>query len=242
HYPMVMQAINAGKTVFVEKPLCLTRDELEEIRKAQAQSAVPVFVGFNRRYAPQILKIREIMSELDGPFMMTFRANVGFIPNSRWVQDPGIGGGRVLAECCHFFDLFNFLLGQSKSPEVIQVSSADVNGSSSVAKDNVAVTLKYPDGSIASLIYVALGHKQMDRERLEIFGQGVSIVLDDFRKLQVYGDRPLKMELRRQDKGWGQEFAELAKFMRGEKSSIMTFEESAFATDLTIQVNDALGA
>ncbi len=242
HYSMVMQAIKAGKTVFVEKPLCLTRDELEEIKKAQAQSGVPVFVGFNRRYSPLVLKIKEVMSKLDGPFMMTFRANVGFIPTSRWVQDLEIGGGRVLAECCHFFDLFNFLLGQSKNPEVIQVSSTDVNGSSSVAKDNVAATLKYSDGSVATLVYVALGHKQMDRERLEVFGQGVSMVLDDFRSLHVYSDSPLKMELRRQDKGWRSEFAELAKFMRGEKSSIITFDECAFATDLTIRVNDELGA
>jgi predicted dehydrogenase/threonine dehydrogenase-like Zn-dependent dehydrogenase len=242
HYPMVMQAIKARKTVFCEKPLCLTREELEDIKKAQAEEGTPVFVGFNRRYAPQILKIKEIMKKLDGPFMVTYRANVGFIPASRWVQDPEVGGGRVLAECCHFFDLFNFLLGASAVPEVIQVSSADVNHSTSVTKDNVAATLKYHDGSVASLIYVALGHKLMERERLEVFGQGVSIVLEDFRKLNVYSDSPLKMELGRQDKGWRSEFQELAKFMKGEKSSMITFEECVLATDLTIRVNDALGA
>ncbi|MGH2638423.1 MAG: bi-domain-containing oxidoreductase, partial [Rhabdochlamydiaceae bacterium] len=185
HYSMVMSAIKRGKSVFAEKPLCLTRQELEDIKRAESESQVAVFVGFNRRYAPQIVKIKELMRKLDGPFMINFRANVGFTPANRWVQDPEVGGGRIIAECCHFFDLFNFLLGES-SPLDIQVASAEVNGSSSVAKDNVSVTLKYPGGSVATLVYVSLGHKQMDRERLEVFGQGVSMVIEDFKKLTIY--------------------------------------------------------
>jgi len=239
HYPMLMSAMKAGKVVFVEKPLCITIDELDQIRKAQSATDVPVFVGFNRRYAPQILKVKEVMEELDGPFMITYRANVGFIPTSRWVQDPSVGGGRIIAECCHFFDLFNFLL-RGRKPESILASSAGVNGSSSVAMDNVAVTLKYDDGSVANLIYVALGSKEMDRERLEIFGQGVSMVLDDFKTLSVYGPRPLSLKLPKQDKGWKAEFEEIAKFMKGEKSSAITFQECIDATELTFHVEEAV--
>jgi predicted dehydrogenase/threonine dehydrogenase-like Zn-dependent dehydrogenase len=250
HYPMVLDAIRARKSVFVEKPLCLTRDELDSIKKAREESArdkagaVPVFVGFNRRYAPQVLKIREIIRKLDGPFMISFRANVGFTAASRWVQDPDIGGGRIIAECCHFFDLFNFLLGQSALKE-IQVASVDVNGSSTVARDNVSVTLKYADGSVATLVYVSLGHKAMDRERLEVFGQGVSIVLEDFKNLTVFGTEQsgkptLRMNLPRQDKGWEAEIEQLARFLRGKDSQMISFEECVEATELTLRVDEAV--
>ena len=237
HYSMTMDAIRAGKAVFVEKPLCLTSSELDDIERAQKESGVPVFVGFNRRYAPQILKIKEAMKKIDGPYLVTFRANVGFIPTTRWVQDPEIGGGRIIAECCHFFDLFNFLFSEAK-PISVKVSSAEVNGSSSVALDNVTVTLKYPDGSVATLVYVALGSKEMDRERLELFGQGVSIVLEDFKRLTIFGPQSLRENLPRQDKGWAAEFRELSKFLKGEKSSMISFEESRDASKLTIRVND----
>ena len=247
HYSMVMQAIKARKSVFVEKPLCLTRQELDDIKNAWEESSragesVPVFVGFNRRYAPQILKIREIMKKLDGPFMISFRANVGFTPANRWVQDPEVGGGRIIAECCHFFDLFNFLLQQSEPPE-IQVASAVINGSTTVAKDNVSVTLRYRDGSVATLVYVSLGDKAMDRERLEVFGQGVSIVLEDFKRLTVYrsGKAYETSSLPKQDKGWSSEFFELAKYLKQDKSSKMiSFEECVSATDLTLRVDDAV--
>jgi predicted dehydrogenase/threonine dehydrogenase-like Zn-dependent dehydrogenase len=241
HYSMLLQAIKAGKVAFVEKPLCLTRSELDEIKKAQRESGgLPIFVGFNRRYAPLVLEIKKAMKKLDGPFFITYRANVGFIPTSRWVQDPTIGGGRIIAECCHFFDLFNFLLEQSK-PTSIQVSSSDVNGSSTVAVDNVAVTLKYPDGSVANLVYVALGNKDMDRERMEVFGQGTSFVLDDFKKLTTFGSSLTNEVLPRQDKGWVAEFEELAEFLHGEKSTMIRFEECVDATELTLRVNDAVG-
>ena len=174
---------------------------------------------------------------------MNFRANVGFTPANRWVQDPEIGGGRILAECCHFFDLFNFLLGQS-APSSIQVSSADVNGSSSVAKDNISVTLKYSDGSIATLVYVSLGHKQMDRERLEVFGQGVSMVVEDFKKLAIYSsshNQSQRVNLPAQDKGWRSEFEEVSRFLHSESgSSVISFQECVAATELTIKVNDVV--
>ncbi len=239
HYPMAIEALKAGKPAFIEKPLCLTREELSEIQRVQKESGVPLFVGFNRRYAPQVLKIKELMKKLDGPFMISFRANVGFTPASRWVQDPEVGGGRIIAECCHFFDLFNFLLDES-FPEEILASSAAVNGSTSVAKDNLATTLKYKSGSVANLVYVSLGNKAMERERLEVFGQGASIVLEDFKKLSVFGEKPLVMTLRAQDKGWKNELSELAKFVRGEKNSMITFQECVNAMNITFSVDEAV--
>lgn len=241
HYPMAMKAMKAGKPVFVEKPLCLTREELAELVNCQSETGVPVFVGFNRRYAPQILKIKERMAKIDGPFMINFRANVGFTPASKWVQDPEIGGGRIIAECCHFFDLFNFLLDESAPVEIL-ASSVSVNGSTSVAKDNVAVTLKYKDGSVANLFYVSLGSKSMDRERLEVYGQGTSMILEDFKKLSVYieSKEPSITELASQDKGWKAEFSELARFLQGKKNTLITFKECVDSTSLTLSVDEAM--
>lgn len=243
HYSLATGAIRAGKSVFVEKPLCLTREELESIRQIVDETHIPLFVGFNRRYAPQVVRLREMLKKLDGPFMVNFRANVGFTPANRWVQDPEIGGGRIIAECCHFFDLFNFLLGQSR-PSDIQVSSVDVNGSSTVAKDNISVMLRYPDGSVATLVYVSLGHKGMERERLEVFGQGASMVIEDFKKMTAYsleGRKPLQINLPTQDKGWVSEFDQISKFFHSDpNSSVISFQECVDATELTFKVDEAV--
>ena len=243
HYSLAMGAIGAGKGVFVEKPLCLTRSEFDDIKQAANESRVPLFVGFNRRYAPQIVKMKEMLKKLDGPFMINFRANVGFTPSNRWVQDPEIGGGRIIAECCHFLDLFNFLLGQPL-PTDIKVASADVNGSSTVAKDNISVILRYPDGSVATLFYVSLGHKEMDRERLEVFGQGSSMVVEDFKKMTVYSPdarKPQVISLPAQDKGWRSEFDQISKFFHANPNcSAISFQECVDATELTFRVDEAV--
>ena len=237
HAPMLVDAMKAAKTAIVEKPLCINRGEFEEIKRLHTELSQPVIVGFNRRYAPLVVKVKSRMKKIDGPFMINYRVNAGFVQASRWSQDPLVGGGRIIHECCHFFDLFNFLLGQD-GPEIV-VRSAGINGSSSVARDNLSVTLTYPDGSVATLLYVAMGSKDMDRERMEVFGQGTSMVLDDFKELEVYGPQPETVTLSRPDKGHSTEFAELAKFLRGDGSSIVTSEEVFSATELTFRVDEA---
>jgi predicted dehydrogenase len=237
HYSMLAQAIKAGKTALVEKPLCITREELEELKKIHQDTRAPIMVGFNRRYAPLVLQMKSKMTKLDGPFVLTYRVNAGFVPVSKWSQDARLGGGRIIHECCHFFDLFNFLL-EADNP-TIQVATTSINNSSSVARDNLIVILKYPDGSLASLVYVSMGDKGMDRERIEVFGQGASMVLDDFKELHFYGEKPTSIRLPRADKGHSSEFGELAKFLRGLPSSIITSEEGFSAMDLTFRVDEA---
>ena len=124
HYPMLAGAIKARKVALVEKPLCITREEFEDIKKLHAESKMPIIVGFNRRYAPLVLKVKERMGKLDGPFVIDYRVNAGFVAATRWSQDPAVGGGRIIHECCHFFDLFNFLLGQI-GPQDIRAGRGD---------------------------------------------------------------------------------------------------------------------
>ena len=237
HGPMLTDAIAARKIALVEKPLCINRDEFERIKRLHAESGLPIIVGFNRRYSSLVKKVKERMKRLDGPFVITYRVNAGFVPAGRWSQDSSVGGGRIIHECCHFFDLFNFLLERT-DPEVI-VRSAGINGSTSVARDNLSVTLEYPDGSLATLTYTAMGNKGMDRERMEVFGEGTSMVLDDFRTLQIFGSRPETVNLNRADKGHAAEIAEIAKLIHGERSDVISSEEVFAATELTFRVDEA---
>ncbi|MDG6902223.1 MAG: Gfo/Idh/MocA family oxidoreductase [Nitrososphaerota archaeon] len=238
HSPMLISALKAGKLALVEKPLSINRQEFDEVKRVQSESKMPVLVGFNRRYAPLVLEAKKRMRQMDGPFVVNYRVNAGFVPPGRWSQDPEIGGGRIIHECCHFFDLFNFLLGPGEPR--ITVEAAGVSGSNSVARDNLSVSLRYPDGSLATLVYVAMGGKAMDRERMEIYGQKTSMVLDDFKTLSCYGDKAETVRLPKMDKGHSDELREIASFATGKKSSVITTEEVFAATELTFRVDEAV--
>ncbi|MFB0522436.1 MAG: bi-domain-containing oxidoreductase, partial [Candidatus Bathyarchaeia archaeon] len=110
HYPMIMDAAEAGKAIYVEKPMCLTEEELDKIVKVISEKKVPLVVGFNRRYSPLALKAKELLKQKHRPCLINYRVNAGFVPKTSWVQDPEVGGGRIIGECCHFFDLFNYFI------------------------------------------------------------------------------------------------------------------------------------
>jgi len=238
HFQMLASAIRAGKLALVEKPLCINREEFEEVKRLQAESKMPIVVGFNRRYAPLVLDMKRRMRKMDGPFVVNYRVNAGFVSASRWSQDPNVGGGRIIHECCHFFDFFNFLLGPGE-PRIL-ADSAGVTGANSVARDNLSVTLRYPDGSMANLLYVAMGSKEMDRERVEVFGQRSSMVLDDFKELSIYTDGPETVRQPRTDKGHSNELLEVAKLIGGKESTVISTAEVFAATELTFRVDEAV--
>jgi polar amino acid transport system substrate-binding protein len=229
--------MRAGKPALVEKPLCITTDEFEKIKQTQSQTKLPIIVGFNRRYAPLVLAMKKKMNELGGPFVINYRVNAGFVPASKWSQDPNRGGGRIIHECCHFMDLFNFLLGPGEPR--ISVEVAGITGVKTVAQDNVSVSLRYPDGSLANLLYVAMGSKAMDRERIEVFADKTSMVLDDFEELAIYSGSTEKIKLPRGDKGHNAELAQIARLLRGKESSVISTEDVFRATDLTFKVDEA---
>jgi predicted dehydrogenase/threonine dehydrogenase-like Zn-dependent dehydrogenase len=200
HAGFVLQALTAGKHVFVEKPLCLTLGELEEIqaemdRRASLAMTPIVMAGFNRRFAPQVQKISSLLKGVTGPKSFVMTVNAGTIPAEHWTQDPEVGGGRIVGEACHFIDLLRFLAGAS-------IRSWQRQTMDSSTKDTVTLLLNFADGSIGTIHYFANGSKAFPKERLEVFVAGRVLQLDNFRKLTGFGWPGFnKMNLWRQDKG-----------------------------------------
>lgn len=197
HARFVLQAMRGGKHVFVEKPLCLTIPELAEIESAYKDTGerLMVMVGFNRRFAPQVQKVRQLLNGVTGPKAFIMTVNAGAIPADHWTQDPEAGGGRIIGEACHFIDLQRFLAG-------VPLTSWQRVGMDSPTQDTVSLQLGFADGSIGTVHYFANGSKAFPKERLEVFAAGRVLQLDNYRKLTGFGWPGFtKMNLWRQDKG-----------------------------------------
>jgi predicted dehydrogenase/threonine dehydrogenase-like Zn-dependent dehydrogenase len=201
HSLFVLQALEARKHVFVEKPLCLTLAELAEVEvaysKACNQSTTPpiLMVGFNRRFAPQIQKMKYLLRGVSGPKSFVMTVNAGAIPADHWTQNADAGGGRIIGETCHFIDLLRFMAG---SP-IESWSKATMDAPTD---DTVTISLNFVDGSIGTIHYFANGSKAFPKERLEVFAAGRVLQLDNYRELKGFGWPGFKkMNLWRQDKG-----------------------------------------
>ncbi|WP_254962210.1 Gfo/Idh/MocA family protein, partial [Cyanobium sp. BA5m-10] len=190
------QAQATGKHVFVEKPLCLTADELDAIEAVHTGEAL-LMVGFNRRFAPLLLDLRYQLSRVQGPKAFVYTCNAGSIPADHWTQDSAAGGGRLLGEACHFVDLLRYL---AASPiEDVQLSSA---ADPKVCPDTFSLQLRFADGSIGTVHYFANGSKAFPKERLEVFAAGKVLRLDNYRKLEAWGIPGFRTRRRlSQDKG-----------------------------------------
>jgi predicted dehydrogenase/threonine dehydrogenase-like Zn-dependent dehydrogenase len=201
HAQFVLRAIESGKHIFVEKPLCLTLEDLATIEAALAArraggAPVPMLmVGFNRRFAPQVERMRQLLAGATGPKAFVMTVNAGAIPAEHWTQDAAVGGGRIIGEACHFIDLLRFL---ADSP----IEGFERMDMDSATGDTVTVQLRFADGSIGTVHYFANGSKAFPKERLEVFAAGRVLQLDNFRKLTGFGWPGFtKMNLWRQDKG-----------------------------------------
>ena len=193
HANIVIAALEAGKNVFVEKPLCLTLDELDKIEHAAIGRMI--MVGFNRRFAPHVQKIKSLLTGVQGPKAFVMTVNAGFIATDHWVQDSQVGGGRIVGEACHFIDLLRYL-ADSKilSHQLVKMDTK--------TNDSVSITLLFENGSIGTVHYLANGSKAFPKERLEVFASGRVIQLDNFRKMRGFGwPNFKKMNLWKQDKG-----------------------------------------
>lgn len=230
HAPYVLEALRSGKHVFVEKPLCLTVEELEEIRAVYEARGCHLMVGFNRRFAPHVRRIRSFLAA-NLPKAIHYRVNAGVLPPDHWIHDPAVGGGRILGEVCHFVDLAQYLAGAP----VVQVSATALDDRSG-RQDTVTVNLGFDDGSTASIAYVSNGSSRLAKEYLEVFCGGRVAVLDDFRKLTLYSDRVAKDRLRRQDKGHREEVARFLDAVRGGTAAPIPFDELYGSTWATLNI------
>ncbi len=184
HAAYVRAALVAGKPVFVEKPLCLTLDELARIEGDLAGPAPILMVGFNRRFAPMVVKAKALLAGVADPKAFVMTVNAGAIPANHWTQDPAVGGGRLVGEACHFIDLLRHLAG---SP-VTEMQVTGLHRPGGPARTDIAsLTLKFADGSIGVINYLANGHKSHPKERLEVFCAGRVLVLDNYRRLTGHG-------------------------------------------------------
>lgn len=225
HAPLVMEALAAGKHVFVEKPLCLTHAELEDICRLHEQRPEQLLlVGFNRRFSPHAQKIQALLIGRTEPVTMSMMVNAGVTPADSWVHDPAVGGGRIIGEACHWIDLMVALTG---SP-VTRVCAARVGPSPALAvrDDKMSVTLSFADGSIGTLHYFGNGSKAYPKETLEVFSDGRVLRLDNFRKLRGFGWRNFsRLNLWRMDKGHLAEFATLVDAVASGVSVVVPVEE-----------------
>lgn len=201
HADQVLAALRAGKHVFCEKPLCLAIEELCEIEaEARARPGQILMVGFNRRFAPQVKKMKSLLSSVSGPKNFIMTVNAGDIPPEHWTQDHNVGGGRIIGEACHFIDLLRYLVG-SPIMEFEAVALGRRSGLS-VRDDKVSITMSFEDGSVGNVHYLANGHRAFPKERLEVFAAGRILQLDNFRKLRGWGWKGFAgLNLWQQDKG-----------------------------------------
>jgi len=241
HARFVCEALKAGKHVFVEKPLCLKREELDEIESLYGSLAAPpkLMVGFNRRFAPQVVKIKELLQSVPESKSFVMTVNAGAIPPEHWTQDKSVGGGRIIGEACHFIDLLRFLAGEPIS----DVQAVMMGGGAGVAilDDKVTFSLSFGDGSFGTVHYLANGHKSFPKERLEIFCAGRILQLDNFRKLTGFGWPGFKkMNLWRQDKGQGACAAAFVAAIAGGGPAPISYEELVEVTRVSFDIADML--
>ncbi|MPM17384.1 Inositol 2-dehydrogenase/D-chiro-inositol 3-dehydrogenase [bioreactor metagenome] len=203
HGRFVKMALGAGKNVFVEKPLCLNPRELEDIEKEYlaAQGKVTLTVGFNRRFSPLAVKMKQLLG--NGPKNIVATMNAGFIPPEVWVHDLEIGGGRIIGEACHFIDLCSYLADSRVSAVCMNALGPD----SLESTDNASILLRYENGTNAVINYFANGSKSYAKERVEVFSQNSVLILDNWRKLTGYGFRKFSSIHSRMDKGHCAQFA-----------------------------------
>ncbi|MCI5066090.1 bi-domain-containing oxidoreductase [bacterium] len=237
HAALVQQALLAGKDVFVEKPLALNREELLELRDvAGKHSDQALIVGFNRRFSPLALQMKQLISDRAEPVSFQMMINAGAIPHDHWTQNAAEGGGRVVGELCHFVDFAHFLVDAPVSQ--VEAVACGEGGMS----DTVSVVLRFKDGSVGSLNYFANGHKAIPKERIELFTGGKVLQLENFRVLTGHGFPNFrKMRLWKQDKGQQKQAeAVLAVFRREKEFRETSFGDPFQSMETTFAVAEAL--
>lgn len=240
HADLVLRSLQAGKHVLVEKPLALTQQELDRITAfydAAGDRPPLLLTGFNRRFSPYATGIRKIVAERSNPMILSYHMNAGHIPRDHWVHGKE-GGGRNRGEACHIYDLFTSLTG-SRVLEVTAHAIAPATGHYG-RNDNFVATMTFEDGSLATLTYTALGSKDYPKEQLHVFVDGKILVLDDYKRLEIFGARVKSLKTRVQDKGHLDELRAFAHAIRTGGDWPIPLWQQVQATEIGLRVEAAI--
>lgn len=235
HAEYVIEALTAGKHVFVEKPLCLNVEELDRIRELCARPGAPLLmVGFNRRFAPLAEVVRKRIGA--GTMSMLYRINAGSIPGDSWIQDAEFGGGRILGEVCHFIDFLTCING-SAPVSVYATAMADAEH----LDDTLTISLKYANGSIGTVVYCANGSGSVGKEYIEIYHHGTVSIIRDFREVEIHGTgKPFRKKLYSPDKGQRNEVRLFLQAIKDGDAASIPSEEALSTSEVTFKVVDSL--
>jgi len=237
HADLVIKALKAGKNVFVEKPLAINEDQLNAVIKAKTEFLKPLMVGFNRRFANISQTLKNEYRNICEPVVINIRVNAGFIPKEHWTQQPDIGAGRIIGEVCHFIDLMQFFTGSE--PVKVFAESINIASSKITAEDNIAIVIKFADGSVGNLTYLANGDKAMPKERIEIFGGGNIGLINDFRDGQFYRNGKVT-KLKSAGKGHKEEIFAFLNAVRDGRDSPISFRSICLTTLTTFKILDCI--
>lgn len=241
HAALTRRALDAGKHVFVEKPLAMDLEELASIERAYAKSGAQLMVGFNRRFSPLVKTMKRLVDATSEPKSFIMVMNAGAIPADHWTQDRAVGGGRIIGEACHYIDLMRYLAGT----EIVSVSARRIgdNPGMQVTEDKASITLGFADGSFGTIHYLANGGASFPKERIEVFAAGGTLQLDNFLKLRGFGWKGFKKQkLSRQDKGQKECAAVFLAAVKTGGEPAIPIKELFEVARVTIEVSEALRA
>ena len=241
HAKFICESLEAGKHVFVEKPLAIHPGQLKKIKETAAsiEGKTPVLMaGFNRRFSPHADLLKKYFSKRTSPIFMTYRINAGIIPPDAWIQDPAIGGGRIIGEGCHFIDFTSFVIGQNVME--VQAQCVDTDNAGLIAEDNVSINLKYADGSVANILYVALGSADIAKERCEIYANESVAVMENFCKTTCSGRLGKEKLAGKQAKGFTQELEAFFTSIKNGLEAPIPFDSLTNTTEVGFAVHKAL--
>ncbi len=238
HARLIEAAIDAEKAVFVEKPLATTSSDMERLTKriANAGNRGKIMVGFNRRFSPAAVRVSETVRNRVNPLMLVYRVNAGYIPLDHWVHTEE-GGGRIVGEACHMLDLFRYLVGQA--PVSVDVSHISPTTPHLSKRDNFIASIKYADGSVASLVYTALGANKLWKERIDVFCDNSVMTIDDYKSLTIKGAVDRDWTSRVADKGHVAELNAFEAYLKGRSGPPIPWDELVETTELSLAI-DAL--
>ncbi|WP_373999504.1 bi-domain-containing oxidoreductase [Bdellovibrio bacteriovorus] len=233
HMSLALEALANGKNVLLEKPLCISENELNQIKEFFASQRNPpvLMTGFNRRFSPFAKKIKEILRNRTSPLIINYRMNAGFIPLDNWVHGKE-GGGRNIGEACHIYDLFTFFT--EARVKNVNVNSIGTGFSYSIS-DNFVASFTFEDGSVATLTYTAMGHNSYAKEHMELFCEGKVIVMEDFKTLEVHGSTSLNLKAS-QDKGQKEELIAFAAALKNGEAWPIPLWQQVQATEMSFAV------